>query len=74
MVRVDAAAAVRTGFWFIRKLITSAIVYLPVFRSGSATSSNAMIQATKKPTEYRKPSKPLRAMAPVTPRKAAAER
>ena len=51
IVSVLAAAAVRTGFWFMRKLMTSAIVYLPVLRSGSATSRRATIQATKKPTE-----------------------
>ncbi len=37
MTRVEVAAAVRTGFWLIRKLSTSAIVYLPVLRIGSAT-------------------------------------
>jgi len=42
---------VRTGFWFIRKLSTSAIVYLPVLRSGSATRYSASSSAMKNPTE-----------------------
>ena len=50
------AAAVRTGRCCIRKLRTSAIVYLPVLRSGSATSSSATSQATRKPIEYSRPS------------------
>ena len=68
------AAAVRTGRWRIRKASTSAIVNLPVLRSSSATSSRATSQATRKPMEYRKPSKPVSAMAPVMPRKLAADR
>ena len=40
----------------MRKLSTSAIVYLPVLRNGSATSSRATSQATKKPIEYSSPS------------------
>jgi hypothetical protein len=48
---VDVAAAARTGRCRIRKASTSPIVYLPVFRSSSATSSNATSQATRKPTE-----------------------
>ena len=49
--RVEVAAAVRTGRWRMRKLSTSAIVYFAVLRSGSATSSSATSQATRKPTE-----------------------
>ncbi|SIM35325.1 Uncharacterised protein [Mycobacteroides abscessus subsp. abscessus] len=49
-------AATRTGRWRRRKESTSAIVNFPVLRSGSATSSRATSQATRKPMEYRKPS------------------
>jgi hypothetical protein len=53
---VDIAATVRTGFACRRKARTSAIVYLPVLRSGSATSSSTVRYATSQPTEYMKPS------------------
>ena len=48
---VEMAAASRTGFCLSRKLSTSAMVYLPVFLSNSATSSSATSQATRKPIE-----------------------
>ncbi len=55
-VSVDTAAIARTGRGLKRKASTSAIVYLPVLRSGSATSSNTVRYATSQPTEYMKPS------------------
>lgn len=70
---MEVPAAVRTGRWRIRYASTSPIVYLPEFRSGSATRSSATSQATRKPMEYRKPSYPKRAMAPAMPRKDAAD-
>jgi hypothetical protein len=52
------AAAVRAGRSRRRKLSTSAIVYLPALRIRSASRNMTVRNATRKPTEYRNPSKP----------------
>ena len=56
-----------------RNEMKSAIVYLPVLRSGSATRKSTARYATSQPTEYMKPSKPKNATRPVMPRNDAAE-
>ena len=43
---------------------TSAIVYLPAFRIRSASRNITVRNATRKPTEYRKPSKPKMKIRP----------
>ena len=52
---------------------TSAIVYLPELRIRSPSRNSTVRNATRKPTEYRKPSKPNRKIRPAIPRKLAAD-
>jgi hypothetical protein len=55
-VSVDNAPIARTGRGLKRYASTSAIVYLPELRSGSATINSTVRYATSQPTEYMKPS------------------
>ncbi len=52
----------------------SAKVYFPMTLKGSAIRNRATIQPARKPMPYMKPSNPLKAIIPATPRKEAALR
>ena len=62
----------RTGLGFSRYASTSAIVYFPALRSGSAITSNTVKYATSQPTENMNPSYPWNAMIPAIPKNDAA--
>jgi hypothetical protein len=62
----------RIGFARSRAARTSAKVYRPRFRSGSAIRNITTGQPTRKPIEYSNPSKPDVDTSPTIPRKLAA--
>ena len=70
---VPRAAATRAGRSFSRNESTSAIVNLPEFRIRSASRYRTIRKATRKPTEYRNPSKPNTKISPAIPRNDAAD-
>jgi hypothetical protein len=73
MNSVVSATAARTGRALSRKASTSAIVNLPALRIRSATINRTGTNAKPAASAPIQPSKPARKMAPVKPRKVAAE-